>query len=946
MKLVFKNINKRFLSKKSNQIIESSAKNKPEKQLIKSKYSISAMDAFKNLKNYINPNLQDQEMSPESPRTDNELKTRIHKSFNDSTKRISTLLKFRSVSVKTDVTEISNTPAPTIHKRVFRPKFLRSKSFHMGKKNPNDSNIINVTNQSEQEAERENLFKEITSNLEELQKHFSQSLDETLLTPNFNFMETTDQSAQTYFKLTSHAKTLFDKCLILHKQIEENLDKFDIDPNIKANGFRSLLKVFESSCYRLLTVLNDLNEKKNKFYFQLKLNNSNLPSSFLNSNLIRDLQTWVRLMEKLEIFLETGLEMQKLNLKEYEEKNNKNLEDEIIPIKDANDGPSLFVHLNQKNLKSIENKLFNLASIHQEAFFGRACGFQFCDSLQRPMTGCAIALASYNDGFEAFSNKENTIQTVATLNGPPTLKRVASTGNTSNLTGYGSFTNSIGKAAMSVYSSTKYIMDPELRAKKLSHIMRKANVEFCKAFWQLTETSIVQMGSNLVTPTLPVNLIKKINLANPLRLPKVKQTSKLFDPNSPTNIEQETEFVEISPPNNVIPDDYIRIRILSNEIRQGMQDLDKIQSNETSIPFFNNQINFKPPSRNLILHVHGGGFIAHSSKSHEIYLKPWCKELKVPIVSVDYSLAPEHAFPRASEECFYVYAWCLKNKELLGWTGENIICVGDSAGGVLVTNIVQRAINNEIRVPDGLVPIYAPFLLTYSLSPSRLLSVMDPLLNLGILWRCLAAYSGIDFNLETERYKQMLDLSNTDKKLISEANIKFSRSESFHDINKENDQNEKIISESQNEERIDLAESQPEYESDKLLTKEELLHYYTFMGESIFLIDKLRSHKVPYDQYMSPMLSSDTVLSKFPRTCLIGCNDPFLDDSLEMYRRLIKLNVKTDLLVVDNGSPHGFLNMQSLAIETHEAYEEVLEYLRNLFIELDMEKHTDEDINR
>jgi acetyl esterase/lipase len=84
-----------------------------------------------------------------------------------------------------------------------------------------------------------------------------------------------------------------------------------------------------------------------------------------------------------------------------------------------------------------------------------------------------------------------------------------------------------------------------------------------------------------------------------------------------------------------------------------------------------------------MLHAHGGGFIAHSSKSHEIYLKPWCKELRIPIVSIDYALAPEHAFPRASEECFYVYAWCLLNKNILGWTGEKIICVGDSAGMAL-----------------------------------------------------------------------------------------------------------------------------------------------------------------------------------------------------------------------------------------------------------------------
>ena len=33
---------------------------------------------------------------------------------------------------------------------------------------------------------------------------------------------------------------------------------------------------------------------------------------------------------------------------------------------------------------------------------------------------------------------------------------------------------------------------------------------------------------------------------------------------------------------------------------------------------------------------------------------------------MDYSLAPENPFPRALEECFYVYAWALKNSEQLG----------------------------------------------------------------------------------------------------------------------------------------------------------------------------------------------------------------------------------------------------------------------------------------
>jgi len=268
------------------------------------------------------------------------------------------------------------------------------------------------------------------------------------------------------------------------------------------------------------------------------------------------------------------------------------------------------------------------------------------------------------------------------------------------------------------------------------------------------------MGSNMITPNVTLNILKKISLSKPLELP-----------NTSTGIP-----VTINPPQTATSKDTIQIRVLSNDLREGMQHLDETKPAE-SAALFNNlfQTNSRPAptvpkSQTLILHVHGGGFIAHSSKSHEIYLKPWCKELKIPIVSIDYSLAPEHIFPRASEECFYVYAWCLLNKDILGWTGSKIILVGDSAGGLLSTNIVQRAILNQIRVPDALIPIYTPFLSSYTISPSRLMSVMDPLLNLGVLWRCLAAYSGIDYKKETEKFKSILDLF--DNKVSSNSEVK------------------------------------------------------------------------------------------------------------------------------------------------------------------------------
>ncbi|KAJ8316190.1 hypothetical protein KUTeg_006204 [Tegillarca granosa] len=116
----------------------------------------------------------------------------------------------------------------------------------------------------------------------------------------------------------------------------------------------------------------------------------------------------------------------------------------------------------------------------------------------------------------------------------------------------------------------------------------------------------------------------------------------------------------------------------------------------------------------------------------------WAMDLDVPILSIDYSLAPELPFPRALEECFYAYCWALKNCHKLGSTGEMICLAGDSAGGNLMTSTSLRAGSFGIRVPDGIMAAYTPFLAQYTPSPSRLMCLMDPLLPVGILARCLA----------------------------------------------------------------------------------------------------------------------------------------------------------------------------------------------------------------
>ncbi|EGD74129.1 hypothetical protein PTSG_06139 [Salpingoeca rosetta] len=144
----------------------------------------------------------------------------------------------------------------------------------------------------------------------------------------------------------------------------------------------------------------------------------------------------------------------------------------------------------------------------------------------------------------------------------------------------------------------------------------------------------------------------------------------------------------------------------------------------------------------VILHCHGGGFCAQSPTSHEIYLRQWAKSLDCPIVSVDYSLAPEAPYPRAVQECFYVYRWLLAHPEHVGTTAQRICLVGDSAGGNLVLAVTLKCLLEGVRPPSAVVCVYPALQMEYALSPSRLLSALDPLLPEGILRACMEAYTG------------------------------------------------------------------------------------------------------------------------------------------------------------------------------------------------------------
>lgn len=122
-------------------------------------------------------------------------------------------------------------------------------------------------------------------------------------------------------------------------------------------------------------------------------------------------------------------------------------------------------------------------------------------------------------------------------------------------------------------------------------------------------------------------------------------------------------------------------------------------------------------------------------------------------MSVDYSLAPKAPFPRAVEEVFFAYCWALKNPELLGSTGENIIFAGDSAGANLMTAVTIKCIEMGVPKPKGLFNVYAVHMPEYATVPSRLECSSEVILPYMTYMRLFQGYHGHVAQTSSEQLK-------------------------------------------------------------------------------------------------------------------------------------------------------------------------------------------------
>ena len=95
-------------------------------------------------------------------------------------------------------------------------------------------------------------------------------------------------------------------------------------------------------------------------------------------------------------------------------------------------------------------------------------------------------------------------------------------------------------------------------------------------------------------------------------------------------------------------------------------------------------------ARGALLYVHGGGMIVSSIADYEERCMHYSTNTGLPVVSVDYPLAPEAPYPAQIDDALLALSWMHEVSQEEGWDPTRIGIGGDSAGGGLTAGAVLK----------------------------------------------------------------------------------------------------------------------------------------------------------------------------------------------------------------------------------------------------------------
>ncbi|MCE7795184.1 alpha/beta hydrolase [Sphingobium sufflavum] len=101
----------------------------------------------------------------------------------------------------------------------------------------------------------------------------------------------------------------------------------------------------------------------------------------------------------------------------------------------------------------------------------------------------------------------------------------------------------------------------------------------------------------------------------------------------------------------------------------------------------------------VVVFYHGGGFVVGGIASHAGLAAEIARQLDLPVLSVEYRLAPENPWPAGADDAEAAARWIADNGAALGREITGLILCGDSAGGNLTLVTAQALRDTPAAVP-------------------------------------------------------------------------------------------------------------------------------------------------------------------------------------------------------------------------------------------------------
>lgn len=160
-------------------------------------------------------------------------------------------------------------------------------------------------------------------------------------------------------------------------------------------------------------------------------------------------------------------------------------------------------------------------------------------------------------------------------------------------------------------------------------------------------------------------------------------------------------------------------------------------------------------SGQLIIYLHGGAFTLGGIASHTPIVSHFAGKFSIPVLFIDYSLAPENPFPTAINEVLKVYQTLL-----LKQASSEIIFMGDSAGGGLAISVLSKINENKLPIPKCLVMISPWADLTCSYASHQFNAEHDPIFGGKkiLLQEMASLYAGSSNVKEVSPIETVIDL--------------------------------------------------------------------------------------------------------------------------------------------------------------------------------------------